>query len=126
MEQAPRKYRILFVDDDDRYRESACLLLSNENYELQEARDSRSAKLSLADRPFHLCLLDSQMPDDSGEMRDDAGLEVAKLMRKYCFYASRIIWTSFEKIEFVKKAIAEHLVHGYYSKLDVALGNVAN
>jgi CheY-like chemotaxis protein len=126
MEDAKRQYRILLVDDDDDYRESMFLLLENEDYMIKQADDAPSAKQMLTATAFHLCLLDLQMPDDSGELKDDTGLEVAKWMIQHCFYTSRIILTSHEKIEFVKRAIRERLVQGYYAKGDVASGVVGS
>ena len=125
MDEGKRKYRLLIVNDDHRYRESACLLLGREEYDIEEAGDARSAKERLSGRPFHLCLLDSQMPDDAGEMQNDTGLKITKWMKKNCYYTSRVILTTFERIEFVKRAIDERLVHEYCSKVDVARGHVS-
>jgi len=121
-----RKYRILVVDDQDSYRESECLLLRGKGYDIGEAVNPQDAKLRLMETPFHLCLLDNQMPDASGEMQDQAGLELAKWTKLHCPRTSRIIITGYEKVEMVKQAFAEQLVHGYYSKADIAEGHVAN
>ncbi|MGB7723322.1 MAG: response regulator [Bryobacteraceae bacterium] len=119
-----RRYRILVVDDQDSYRESERLLLQSEGYEVVEARGPGEAQGLLKESPFHLSLLDNQMPDEDGVMRDDAGMELARWIRKHCPYTSCIIVTGFERVELVKKAIAEHLVNNYYAKDDIAAGSV--
>jgi len=64
------------------------------------------------------------MPDESGDIRDDAGLELANWMFDHCFYTSRIVITGLEKIELTKAALASRRVDGYYSKADIAAGQV--
>src|SRR5262249_22778554 len=66
----------------------------------------------------------NQMPDEHGELQDDAGLQLAEWMLKACPYTSRIVVTTFGSIELVKRAISKQLVNGYYSKDDISAGRV--
>lgn len=55
--------RVLVVDDDDLVREVVAAVLSGTGYEVEPARNGAEALDLVAERgPFHLILLDVQMP----------------------------------------------------------------
>ena len=121
-----REYRILMVDDDLIYRDSACMRLARENYHIVPASNTGDAQTLLKKEiPFHLCIIDNEMPDVDGEKREDAGIELAIWIKREYPYTSRLIITASHDIELVKKAVLkEGLTAGYYVKDNIATGYV--
>ncbi|MED1952084.1 MULTISPECIES: response regulator transcription factor [Brevibacillus] len=67
--------RILIVDDDKEIVDLLAIYLGNEGYEIEKAFDGMEALDKLAQKEFHLVILDVMMPQLDG-------LEVTKRVRK--------------------------------------------
>jgi DNA-binding response OmpR family regulator len=67
--------RILIVDDDKEIVDLLAIYLGNEGYEIEKAFDGMEAMDKLAQKEFHLVILDVMMPQLDG-------LEVTKRVRK--------------------------------------------
>jgi CheY-like chemotaxis protein len=63
---APRRRRVLVVEDDDVHRQSTCRLLSSEDVETIEARTVAEALQALERATFDCMVLDLTLPDRSG------------------------------------------------------------
>lgn len=68
--------RILIVDDDKEIVDLLAIYLGNEGYEIEKAFDGMEALEKLAQKEFHLVILDVMMPALDG-------LEVTKRVRKH-------------------------------------------
>ena len=127
-----RKYRILVVDDDPIYRESECAILRSEGYEVSAASNPDEAQRILGENAFHLILIDNQMPDSKGELRDDAGQQLALWIKNHHPCTNRVIITSLTDVELVKKAVKVlekyegELVNDYFYKDDITKGRVGD
>jgi len=125
-----RQYRILVVEDDDNYRESECALLRAKGYEAYSASNPEEAKPLFSKQSFHLSLIDNQMPERTGETRDDAGIKFARWIKENHPYTGRIIITKLEDIEIAKQALlpeeekGEKIVDAYFQKQHIASGRV--
>jgi len=67
--------KILIVDDDPDIRDVLKITLSEENYEITEAKDGEEALKIIAAKPFALVLLDYKMPKVDGR-------QVCRLVKK--------------------------------------------
>ena len=64
--QAASKGRILAIDDDRRLLENFCLCLEAEGYRVTTADNLAEGLKLAATQPFHVCLLDRSIGQDSG------------------------------------------------------------
>ena len=72
--QAPRKIRILIIDDDHTFRELASMLLAEAGYAIETAEDAIEGGKALLERKYDLVISDINMPYING-------LELASLLR---------------------------------------------
>lgn len=78
----PPKPRILVVDDEERFRNTMCKLLTVEGYEASTAGSGQDALEELRNNPYDLVILDIKMPEMGGVQvlseikKIDASLEV--------------------------------------------------
>lgn len=67
---------VLFVDDNDSYRQMICEVLESEGHTVVQAEDGKSALLQFrSDVAFDVAILDLHMPDMNG-------IELAKVIRR--------------------------------------------
>ena len=72
--QAPRKIRILIIDDDHTFRELASMLLAEAGYAIETAEDAIEGGKALLAKKYDLVISDINMPYING-------LELASLLR---------------------------------------------
>lgn len=78
----PPKPRILVVDDEERFRNTMCKLLTVEGYEASTAGSGQDALQELRNNSYDLVILDVRMPEMGGVQvlseikKIDAALEV--------------------------------------------------
>lgn len=78
----PPKPRILVVDDEERFRNTMCKLLTVEGYEASTAGSGQEALEELRNNPYDMVILDIKMPEMGGVQvlseikKIDASLEV--------------------------------------------------
>ena len=72
--QAPRKIRILIIDDDHTFRELASMLLADAGYAIETAEDAIEGGKALLAKKYDLVISDINMPYING-------LELASLLR---------------------------------------------
>ena len=98
--------RILVVDDDSEMRALLLDVLTNEGYEVVEARDGTEAVLALRARKFDLILMDKNMPGPSG-------LDLLPGFRRVSPWSPIIMMTAFGDVpsymEAVEKGAVEFL-----------------
>ncbi len=98
--------RILVVDDDPEMRALLLDVLSNEGYEVVEAKDGTEAVLALRARKFDVILMDKNMPGPSG-------LDLLPGFRRVCPWSPIIMMTAFGDVpsymEAVEKGAVEYL-----------------
>ena len=63
---AKERCRILYVDDHDDSAEMLKLVLADEDYDVDSARNMEEALQMAAERTFDLYVLDKRLPDGSG------------------------------------------------------------
>ena len=97
---------ILVVDDDPEMRALLLDVLSNEGYEVVEAKDGTEAVLALRARKFDVILMDKNMPGPSG-------LDLLPGFRRVCPWSPIIMMTAFGDVpsymEAVEKGAVEYL-----------------
>lgn len=97
---------ILVVDDDPEMRALLLDVLSNEGYEVVEAKDGTEAVLALRRRTFDVILMDKNMPGPSG-------LDLLPGFRRVCPGSPIIMMTAFGDVpsymEAVEKGAVEYL-----------------
>lgn len=97
---------ILVVDDDPEMRALLHDVLSNEGYEVVEAKDGTEAVLALRARKFDVILMDKNMPGPSG-------LDLLPGFRRVCPWSPIIMMTAFGDVpsymEAVEKGAVEYL-----------------
>lgn len=102
----PKQPRILVVDDDPEMRALLLDVLSNEGYEVVEAKDGTEAVLALRARKFDVILMDKNMPGPSG-------LDLLPGFRRVCPWSPIIMMTAFGDVpsymEAVEKGAMEYL-----------------
>jgi DNA-binding NtrC family response regulator len=102
----PKQPRILVVDDDPEMRALLLDVLSNEGYEVVEAKDGTEAVLALRARKFDVILMDKNMPGPSG-------LDLLPGFRRVCPWSPIIMMTAFGDVpsymEAVEKGAVEYL-----------------
>ena len=98
--------RILVVDDDSEMRALLLDVLTNEGYEVVEAKDGTEAVLALRARKFDLILMDKNMPGPSG-------LDLLPGFRRVSPWSPIIMMTAFGDVpsymEAVEKGAVEFL-----------------
>lgn len=98
--------RILVVDDDPEMRALLLDVLTNEGYEVIEAKDGTEAVLALRARKFDLILMDKNMPGPSG-------LDLLPGFRRVSPWSPIIMMTAFGDVpsymEAVEKGAVEFL-----------------
>lgn len=98
--------RILVVDDDPEMRALLLDVLTNEGYEVVEAKDGTEAVLALRARKFDLILMDKNMPGPSG-------LDLLPGFRRVSPWSPIIMMTAFGDVpsymEAVEKGAVEFL-----------------
>jgi len=98
--------RILVVDDDPEMRALLLDILTNEGYEVTEAKDGTEAVLALRARKFDLILMDKNMPGPSG-------LDLLPGLRRVSPWSPIIMMTAFGDVpsymEAVEKGAVEFL-----------------
>ena len=101
-----RSSKILVVDDDPEMRALLLDVLTNEGYEVTEAKDGTEAVLALRARKFDLILMDKNMPGPSG-------LDLLPGFRRVSPWSPIIMMTAFGDVlsymEAVEKGAVEFL-----------------
>ncbi len=101
-----RSSKILVVDDDPEMRALLLDVLTNEGYEVIEAKDGTEAVLALRARKFDLILMDKNMPGPSG-------LDLLPGFRRVSPWSPIIMMTAFGDVpsymEAVEKGAVEFL-----------------
>ncbi len=101
-----RSSKILVVDDDPEMRALLLDVLTNEGYEVVEAKDGTEAVLALRARMFDLILMDKNMPGPSG-------LDLLPGFRRVSPWSPIIMMTAFGDVpsymEAVEKGAVEFL-----------------
>lgn len=108
--------RILVVDDDEDIREHYAGLLRTNGFDVDTARDARSAVELLAGNRYALALVDMSMPDLSGEMSDGAGEQLYGHIRLHRPYMGVVILTAMPSIRTATRMVGRGAT--YLSKLE--------
>ena len=127
--------KILLVDDETNILRSVEKTLFREGYEVETASGNIEAlnlvKAAIkAEEPFHLIILDLNMPDFSGKETKYAGLELLERLKQESPKTPVIINSAWDEVETAKlcidKGAADYFVKGrtdeMLSKIEAVLG----
>lgn len=118
MDEEPR---ILLVDDEENLLRSVAKTLFREGFDVETAENNTVAfelvQESLAeDEPFHLIIIDLNMPDFSGNESRYAGLELLERLKDVIPNTPVIVNSAWDEVETAKlcieKGAADYFVKG--------------
>jgi CheY-like chemotaxis protein len=111
------RQKVLVVDDDEISILPLRALLENKGVQVDYAPDGQSMKQKLSASPYNLIILDSLMPNLSGEK---ALAEVDKIVKKIAEPVPVIFYTSNKELV-IPKDLKHFLVLDRWSKVDPSL-----
>lgn len=109
------KPSVFIADDDKKFRESLVKLFEDEGFKVTCSASMEDPIQSVCKGSFDVIVLDMYMPEEEGgEIKEDAGLVVAQLLKKYTDMNKSVILVVFTGYPSVKDCLATIDSGAYY------------